>query len=122
MVTTTRDTRATGAAGRIAAEVTSWEGVTAEAGSFGALAFVVGRREIGHLHGDHAAHFAFPRPVRAALLAEGRVVPHPALPHSPGLAARRIAGEEDVRDVVAMLRMNYDRAMERRGAGGHGGG
>ncbi|MGE3140789.1 MAG: luciferase family protein [Thermoleophilia bacterium] len=103
----------TGAAGRIAAEVTAWEGVTAEAGSFGSLAFVVGRREIGHLHGDHAAHFAFPRSVRATLMDEGRVGPHPALPDSPGLAARRIASDEDVRDVVAMLRMNYDRIPAR---------
>jgi hypothetical protein len=107
-----------GAAQRIAAEVTGWEGVAAQAGSFGALAFVVGRREIGHLHGDRAAHFAFPRAVRAALLAEGRVVPHPVLPRSPGLAARGIAGEEDVRDVIAMLRMNYDRIVARHGTGG----
>ncbi len=107
------DTRMTGAAGRIAAEVTTWEGVTAEAGSFGSLAFVVGRREIGHLHGDHAAHFAFPKGVRAALMEEGRIGPHPALPESPGLGARRIASEEDVRDVVAMLRMNYDRIAAR---------
>ena len=111
------DARTTGASGRIAAEVTRWEGVTAEAGSFGSLAFVVGRREIGHLHGDHAAHFAFPRPLKEELMAQGRVGPHPALPRSPGLAARRIAGEEDVRDVVAMLRMNYDRVIARHRAG-----
>jgi hypothetical protein len=52
----------TEAADRIRREVTSWPGVTAEPGAHGALAFVHGRREIGHLHGDHSAHFAFPRP------------------------------------------------------------
>lgn len=105
----------TRAADRIAAEVTTWPGVVARPGSFGSLAFVHGRREIGHLHGDHAAHFAFPRSVRAELLAAGRVGPHPALPGSPGLASRRIAGEQDVRDVIAMLRMNYDRIVARQG-------
>jgi hypothetical protein len=104
-----------GAAERIAREVTRWEGVTAEDGAFGARAFVVGRREIAHLHGDHAAHFAFPRSVRDDLMSQGRVGPHPALPHSPGLAARRIGDEEDVRDVIAMMRMNYDRIVARHG-------
>lgn len=111
------DTRPTGASDRIAAEVTGWEGVTAQPGSFGSLAFVVGRREIGHLHGDRAAHFAFPRPVKEDLMAQGRVGPHPALPHSHGLAARAIRGEEDVRDVIAMLRLNYDRIVARHPAG-----
>ena len=42
-------------------EVTSWRGVEAGPGSRGEFAFKVGPREIGHLHGDRAAHFVFPR-------------------------------------------------------------
>jgi hypothetical protein len=38
--------------------------------------------------------------VRAELPAAGRVEPHPALPWSPGLAARRVAGEDNLRDVT----------------------
>jgi len=45
---------------QITKEVTSWPGVEAGAGRRGEFAFKVGRREIGHLHGDHAAHFSFP--------------------------------------------------------------
>lgn len=101
---------------RITDEVTSWPGVTAGPGSFGSLSFRLGRREIGHLHGDHAAHFAFPAAVGAQLLAEGRVGPHPAFPDRPALAARRITTAEDVRDVIALLRLNYDRIAERRAA------
>ena len=48
---------------QITAEVTSWEGVEAGPGRRGEFAFKVGRREIGHLHGDHTAHFSFPKDV-----------------------------------------------------------
>jgi hypothetical protein len=40
---------------KITEEVTSWPGVEAAPGRRGELAFRVGGREIGHLHGDHAA-------------------------------------------------------------------
>jgi hypothetical protein len=98
---------------RISQEVTSWPGVKSGPGAFGSLSFMLGRREIGHLHGDHAAHFAFPKQVRAELLEQRRVVPHPVA--SPGLAARRIATEADVADVVELMRLNYDRLLERFG-------
>ena len=48
---------------RIIDEVTSWPGVEAGPGRRGEFAFTVGRREIGHLHGDRAAHFGFPKAV-----------------------------------------------------------
>jgi hypothetical protein len=94
---------------QITAEVTSWPGVTAGPGRRGEFAFRVGRREIGHLHGDHAAHFSFPKSVWAELVAEGRVTDHPVFPGKEGPAARRIAGEADVRDVIALMRLNYER-------------
>jgi Family of unknown function (DUF5519) len=97
----------------ITEEVTSWPGVTAGTGRRGEFAFTVGRREIGHLHGDHAAHFGFPKEVGVRLREEGRVGPHPVAPHKPAWAARRIETEEDVRDVIALMRMNYDRAVAR---------
>src|SRR4051812_23443676 len=98
---------------QIVDEVTTWPGLRVGPGRFGALSFTVGRREIGHLHGDHAAHFAFPRAVSTELRAAGRVGPHPALPDSPGMAARRIAGAADVEDVISLLRLNYDRLAAR---------
>jgi hypothetical protein len=95
----------------ITAEVTSWPGVTAAPGRRGEYAFKVGRREIGHLHGDHAAHFSFPKTVWSELMAKGRIVPHPVFPDSQGPAARRITDDDDVRDVIALMRLNYDRAV-----------
>jgi hypothetical protein len=100
---------------RIIEEVTSWPGVEAGPGDRGEFAFKLGRREIGHLHGNHAAHFSFPKRVWTDLMEQGRIVPHPVFPDSQGRAARRIEDEADVRDVIELLRLNYDRAFARHG-------
>jgi hypothetical protein len=100
---------------RITDEVTSWPGVAAGPGSRGEFAFKVGRREIGHLHGDHAAHFSFPKDVWAELYEQGRIDYHPVFPGRPGFASRRIETADDVTDVIALMRLNYDRVVERHG-------
>jgi len=96
---------------QIIAEVTSWPGVESGVGRRGELAFKVGRREIGHLHGDHAAHFSFPKQVWSDLFEQGRIVDHPVFPGRVGPAARRIEDDSDVRDVIALMRINYDRMV-----------
>jgi hypothetical protein len=105
----------TGASAEITKAVTSWPGVAAAVGRRGEYGFNVGRRQIGHLHGDHAAHFSFPRQLWDELFAQGRITHHPVFPGKAGPAARAIAGEEDVRDVIALLRLNYDRVIDRHG-------
>ena len=100
---------------RITEEVTSWPGVVAGPGTRGEYAFSIGRRQLGHLHGDHAAHFSFPKEVWSELFAQGRIVHHPVFPGKEGPAARAIAGDDDVRDVIALLRLNYERAVARHG-------
>jgi luciferase-like monooxygenase len=104
---------------QISDAVTSWPGVDpvpARPGRRGEFAFKVGGREIGHLHGDHAAHFSFPPDVWHALRAEGRIVDHPVFPGRVGPAARRIEDAADVRDVITLLRLNYDRISAARRA------
>jgi hypothetical protein len=100
---------------RITDEVTSWPGVEAGPGRRGEFAFRVGRREIGHLHGDHAAHFSFPKEVWTELFEQGRIVDHPVFPGKVGPAARRIENEADVLDAIALIRLNYDRVVARHG-------
>ncbi len=107
---------------RITEEVISWSGVEAGPGRRGEFAFRVGRREIGHLHGDHAAHFSFPKSVWAELMHGGRIGPHPVFPDKEGPAARKIENDDDVRDVIALLRLNYNRlaAGDHRGTSAGG--
>ena len=105
---TTREIDRETASEQITREVTAWPGVEAGPGRRGEFSFKVGRREIGHLHGDHAAHFMLPKDLWAELFAAGRVV-HPVFPDKTGPAARRIATHDDVRDVIALMRLNYER-------------
>ncbi len=100
---------------QITAEVTSWPGVEVGPGRRGEFAFKLGRRELGHLHGDRTAHFGFPKDVWAGLFAQGRIDYHPVFPGRPGFAARRIENQDDVNEVIALLRLNYDRVVARHG-------
>ena len=100
---------------RITEEVRSWPGVEAGPGQRGEFAFKLGGREIGHLHGDHAAHFFFPKQLWDELREQGRIVPHPVFPDRRGPAARRIEDKADVDEVIELLRLNYDRVVARHG-------
>lgn len=100
---------------RITDEVTSWPAVEAGEGRRGEWSFTVGRREIGHLHGDRVAHFGFPKAMWHELFDAGRVDYHPVFPGKPGFASRLIESEADVLDVIAMLRLNYDRVVAKHG-------
>lgn len=98
---------------RITAKVTSWEGVTSGIGSRGELSFKVSGREIGHLHGDTVAHFSFVKALWQELRRAGRISYHPVFPDREGPAARRILTDEDVEDVIRLMRLNYDSVIER---------
>ena len=100
---------------RITEEVTSWPGVVAGPGRRGEFAFKVGSREIGHLHGEQAAHFGFPKTVWNELFEEGRIDYHPIFPGREGLGARKMETDDDVEDVIALMRLNYERVVERHG-------
>ena len=108
-------TTSTSAGERITTEVTSWPGVTAGTGERGEFGFRVGRREIGHLHGDRVLHIGFPKAVWHELHDAGRIDYHPVFPGKPGYASRALATDEDVEDAIALVRLNYDRAVERHG-------
>jgi hypothetical protein len=95
---------------RIHDEVTSWPGVTTEPGRFGSVRYLVGRRELGHLHGAHHLDLPYPRRIRNELIAAGRVEEHRFVPAS-GWATRVLAGDDDVDDAIRLLREQYERAV-----------
>jgi hypothetical protein len=96
---------------QIAEEATSWLGVTAATGIRGEFAFRVGGREIGQLHGEHAAHLAFPKNVGARLREQGRIVDHPIFSRQsgPGRAQNHEPGRHRQRDRAAPAQLRPPR-------------
>jgi hypothetical protein len=101
---------------RIAATVRSWPGVEAAPHRFGGVEFRLGRRELGHIHGDRIADLPFPRRVRDELIAEGRARPHHVLPDS-GWITTSIRSEDDAEKAIELFRMAYERAGKARRSG-----
>jgi Family of unknown function (DUF5519) len=99
----------------IGEQVTAWPGVTAGPGDRGSFSIKLGKRELGHLHGDYVLHLGFPKAIWHELHDAGRIDYHPVFPGKPGYAARQIESDEDVRDVIELLRLNYDRAVAQHG-------
>ena len=108
-MTSTRQPADTRAGARISAVVGSWPDVEVGAHRFGGVEFRLGRRELGHLHGDSHADIAFPRKVRDELVAAGRALPHRAIPDSGWISAP-IDDGEGVEHAIELFRMAYDRA------------
>jgi luciferase-like monooxygenase len=90
--------------------VLSWSGVTSLPHRFGGMEYRLGRREIGHVHGDSLVDIPFPKPVRNELIAAGKAQPHHVLPLS-GWVSFRIHSAEDVEQAIALLRRSYDLAL-----------
>lgn len=98
---------------QIADVVQSWPGVESSPHRFGGVEFRLGRRELGHLHGDRIADLPFPRRVRDQLIEEGRARPHHVLPDS-GWITVSIRSREEADAALELFRMAYERATHAR--------
>ena len=105
-----------GAALDIRRELSSWDGVEVAPHRFGGIEFRIGRRELGHLHGDREADLPFPRAVRDQLVADGRACRHRYVPES-GWVTVEIDEPGDVPGVIELFRLSYDRALAARAGG-----
>ena len=96
-------------------ELLQHPGVTEGTHRFGGVEFRIGRRELGHLHGEYIADLPFPRRVRDELVADGRALPHHVLADS-GWVSRHIDGPDDVAVVVGLFALSYERAAAAQAA------
>jgi hypothetical protein len=62
--------------------MTGWEKVTVAPHRFGGIELRLGKRELGHVHGDTLVDIPFPRRVRDEIIAAGEAEPHHILPES----------------------------------------
>jgi Family of unknown function (DUF5519) len=98
-----------GAAEKIAAAMGQLPGVTAGPHRFGGTEYHVGRREIGHVHGNSLVDIPFTKKVREELVAAGRAERHHILPDS-GWVSVWLREAADVDRAVELLRMSFERA------------
>lgn len=102
-----------GAQMRITKEVTSWPGVASHPHRFGGVEYVIGKREIGHIHGDQLVDIPFPKKVRDEIVAEGRAQPHHILPET-GWVSFYLQEEADVENAIVLLRDSYEIAQKQK--------
>jgi len=91
-------------------EVLSWPGVTEAPHRFGGMEFRLGKRELGHLHGDYLADLPFPVRIREELVRDGKAMPHHILPQS-GWVSYPIRDADAVPGALDLFRLAYERAM-----------
>ena len=103
-----------GAAQRIQAELLSWPHVEAHPHRFGGTEYRIGRRELGHIHGDHLVDIPFPTKVRDEVIAAGQAQPHHILPDS-GWVSLYLREAADVDWALVLFRRSFDLAVKQKG-------
>jgi Family of unknown function (DUF5519) len=98
---------------RITDAVTSWGEITLAPHRFGGTAFMLGKRELGHIHGDRLVDIPFPKPVRDELVSTGQAEPHHILPDS-GWISFFLKSEADIDHAINLMRTSFDLATARK--------
>jgi hypothetical protein len=94
-------------------ELLKWPGVSGHPHRFGGTEYRLGRREIGHVHGNSLVDVPLPRRIRDELVTSGVARPHHVLPDS-GWVSVVLRSPEDVDTAVSILRRSYDIAWRQR--------
>jgi hypothetical protein len=101
-----------GAKEKIDAALQGWSGITSQPHRFGGRKYCLGRREIGHVHGDSLVDIPFPKPVRNELVTGGRAEPHHILPDS-GWVSIYLRQAFDVDRAIELLRLSFEIANQK---------
>jgi hypothetical protein len=103
-----------GAAQKIQTELLSWPHVEAFPHRFGGTEYRIGRRELGHIHGDYLVDIPFPTKVRDEVVAAGLAEPHHILPAS-GWVSLYLREAADVDRALELFRRSFELAMKQKG-------
>jgi hypothetical protein len=102
-----------GAHEKIHAVAMSWPEVTAHSHRFGGTEYRLGKRELGHIHGDALVDIPFPKKVRDEIIAAGRADAHHILPES-GWVSFYLNTAADIDNAIALLKQSYDLALAQQ--------
>jgi hypothetical protein len=73
---------------------------------------MLGKRELGHIHGDRLIDIPFPKPVRDELVSSGQAEPHHILPNS-GWISFFLRTEADIDHAIKLMRTSFELAATR---------
>lgn len=93
--------------------VSGWSNVTSQPHRFGGTEYRLGRREIGHIHGDYMVDAPFPTKIGHQLVREGKAQPHHILPEC-GWVSFYINQPEDIQGAITLLRKSYQLALKQQ--------
>src|SRR5207302_8409631 len=102
-----------GAGEEIYEALTRWEKIAHAPHRFGGTEFRVGRREVGHVHGDSLVDIPFPLPVRNESFEDGVAEPHHVLPKS-GWVGGYLRNTGALARGLQVLRRAYEMALAAR--------
>ncbi|MBM3125211.1 MAG: hypothetical protein FJZ87_09070 [Chloroflexi bacterium] len=102
-----------GALKQIIETLLTWDGIESHPHRFGGVEFRIGKREIGHIHGDSLVDIPFPKKVRDEIVAAGEAEQHHILPES-GWVSFYLREDNDVTRAIQLLRRSYDIALKQR--------
>lgn len=106
-------TGVSGAQQRIRAAMALLPGVEVLPHRFGGIEFRIGRRELGHVHGDWLVDIPFPKRIHDEIIAAGAAEPHHILPSS-GWVSLFLKTEDDVERSIKLLERSFDVAAAHR--------
>ena len=102
-----------GASKQISETLLAWEGIESHPHRFGGVEFSIGKREIGHVHGDTLVDIPFPKKIRDEIVAAGQAQPHHILPES-GWVSFYLKQGSDVERAIQLLRRSYEIALKQK--------
>ena len=73
---------------------------------------MLGKRELGHIHGDRLIDIPFPKPIRDELVSSGQAEPHHILPNS-GWISFFLKSEADIDHAIKLMRTSFELAAAR---------
>ena len=80
---------------------------------YGGIEFRLGRRELGHMHGDRLVDIPFPKRIRDEVVAAREAEPHHILPNS-GWVSLHLRTDEDVHRAIRLLLRSHELALVPR--------
>jgi len=102
-----------GASKQIIDTLLTWDGMETHPHRFGGTEFRIGKREIGHIHGDALVDIPFPKKIRDEIVAAGGAQPHHILPET-GWVSFYLREVGDIERAIALLKRSYEITLKQK--------